>query len=72
MRYWCLDRPASSGQLDLSRATGLMAAIGCADATSFAGAVPIRRSVKNNHLSYRFAGVQTVKTFINIVELQTA
>ncbi|MDB5935280.1 MAG: LuxR family transcriptional regulator [Massilia sp.] len=36
MRYWHLDRAAPSGQLDLSQVTGLVAAIGQADASSFA------------------------------------
>ena len=39
MRYWHLDRPAPAGQLDLSQVTGLVAAIGQADATSFAAEV---------------------------------
>ncbi len=39
MRSWRLDHPTSSGQLDLSHATGLVAAIGYADATSFAAEV---------------------------------
>jgi DNA-binding CsgD family transcriptional regulator len=39
MRYWRLDRPTTSGQLDLSHVTGLVAAIGYADATSFAAEV---------------------------------
>ncbi|QAU34184.1 helix-turn-helix transcriptional regulator [Janthinobacterium sp. 17J80-10] len=39
MRYWQLDRPTPKGQLDLSRATRLVAAIGSADATSFAAEV---------------------------------
>ncbi|WP_194711876.1 helix-turn-helix transcriptional regulator [Noviherbaspirillum soli] len=36
MRYWSLDRARPAGQLDLSRVTSLMAAVGQADATSFA------------------------------------
>jgi DNA-binding CsgD family transcriptional regulator len=39
MRYWRLDRPTSGGQLDLSHVTSLVAAIGHADATSFAAEV---------------------------------
>lgn len=39
MRYWHLDRPTPTGQLDLSQVTGLVAAIGQADATSFASEV---------------------------------
>ena len=39
MRYWRLDRPTLGGQLDLSQATNLVAAIGCADATSFAAQI---------------------------------
>jgi DNA-binding CsgD family transcriptional regulator len=36
MRYWHLDRAAASGPVDLSQVTGLVAAIGQADASSFA------------------------------------
>jgi DNA-binding CsgD family transcriptional regulator len=39
MRYWSIDRPASSPLLDLSRVTGLVAAIGQADNTTFAAEV---------------------------------
>jgi DNA-binding CsgD family transcriptional regulator len=39
MRYWHLDRSSPSGQLDLAQATGLVGAIGQADATSFAAEV---------------------------------
>ncbi len=39
MRYWQLDRPASGGKLDLSRVTNLVAAIGHADNSSFAGEI---------------------------------
>lgn len=39
MRYWNLNRSAPAGQLDLSRVTGLVAAIGQADASSFAAEV---------------------------------
>lgn len=39
MRYWYLDRSAPGGKLDLSHVTGLVAAIGQADATSFAGEI---------------------------------
>ncbi len=39
MRYWHIDRPPPAVQLDLSRVTGLVAAIGQADATSFASEV---------------------------------
>lgn len=39
MRYWQLDHPTPGGQLDLSHVTRLVAAIGCPDATSFAGEV---------------------------------
>jgi DNA-binding CsgD family transcriptional regulator len=39
MRYWYLDRPAPGGNLDLSHVTNLVAAIGQADHTSFAGEI---------------------------------
>ncbi|NML60123.1 helix-turn-helix transcriptional regulator [Massilia sp. RP-1-19] len=39
MRYWSLDRPAPAALLDLSRVTGLVAAIGQADNTTFAAEV---------------------------------
>ena len=39
MRYWRLDRPAQNGQLDLGRVTTLVAAIGSADQSAFAGEV---------------------------------
>jgi len=39
MRSWRLDRPATSGQLDLSRATSLMLSIGATDANAFASEV---------------------------------
>jgi DNA-binding CsgD family transcriptional regulator len=39
MRYWHLDRPAPPGQLALSQVTGLVAAIGQADASTFAAEV---------------------------------
>lgn len=39
MRHWHLDRSAREGQLDLSHVTSLVAAIGSADATSFAAEV---------------------------------
>ena len=39
MRYWPLDRPAPTGQLDLGRVTALVAAIGSADQASFADEV---------------------------------
>lgn len=39
MRYWRLDRPPAGGQLNLSHVTDLVAAIGQADATSFAAQV---------------------------------
>jgi len=39
MRYWHLDRPTPGGQLNLSHATSLVAAIGSADAGSFAAEV---------------------------------
>lgn len=39
MRYWHLDRPPPAGQLDLGTATRLVAAIGQADAGSFAAEV---------------------------------
>jgi DNA-binding CsgD family transcriptional regulator len=39
MRYWHLDRPTPSGKLDLSHVTNLVAAIGHADHTSFAGEI---------------------------------
>jgi DNA-binding CsgD family transcriptional regulator len=39
MRYWHLNRPSATGRLDLAQVTGLVAAIGQADATSFAAEV---------------------------------
>jgi DNA-binding CsgD family transcriptional regulator len=39
MRHWHLERAPPSGQLDLAQVTGLVAAIGKADATSFAAEV---------------------------------
>lgn len=39
MRYWRLDRPGPSGQLDLSRVTGLVAAIGHSDVNALAAEI---------------------------------
>lgn len=39
MRYWRLDRPPLAGQLDLSKVTGLVAAIGHDDANALASEV---------------------------------
>lgn len=50
MRYWYLDRPARSGTLDLSHVTNLVAAIGHADHTSFAGEV-LKTLSESAHIS---------------------
>ena len=39
MMYWRLDRPTMTGQLDLSRVTGLVASIGQGDVRAFAGEI---------------------------------
>nr|WP_315598357.1 helix-turn-helix transcriptional regulator [uncultured Cupriavidus sp.] len=39
MRSWRLDRPSLAGQLDLSRATGLVSSIGESDANAFAAEI---------------------------------
>ena len=39
MRTWRLERPNLSGQLDVSRATGLVAAIGGSDPNAFAAEI---------------------------------